>query len=195
MGKAVIIALALVIGFVMGLVAMSYWNERSQLTPPSAATEQNTSYTESYFMCKWPHGNRESALIIRSDRSGAKTMKFPWKSEADEFRIEQTTDMYYKAIEASPELSEASASLELNRISGDLFITSRAPNDVVKLLADICDKRIPPNECRSRIEKIPGGSWVDCVSVANDLECPKWRSGSNLRGRYRYECRSVERRF
>ena len=197
MGKAVGIALGLMIGFLVGLVARGYWDERLPplTTPPSVASEQNSGYAERYFICKYGQSNLESALIIKGDRSGAKTMTFSWKSNGDEFRIEETTDLYYKAVEASPEASEAYSSLELNRVSGELFMTSRVSNDAVKLLAAGCDKRIQPNECGSRMKSIRGGDLVSCMSTANDLECSRWRSGTNFGGRYRYECRSAERRF
>jgi hypothetical protein len=195
-GKITGIVIGLLIGFAFGLVAMNYWNDRTPSNAaPSAQIETNTVVADSYFICKSGQTNRDSALIIKGDHSGAKTMLFPWHSEADEFRIERTTDLYYKAVEARPPVSEAYGSLELNRVSGDLTATSRISSEAVKLLTAICDKRIPPNECRSRIESIGGASWVDCMSVANDLECPRLRSGNNISGRFRYECRSAERRF
>jgi hypothetical protein len=142
---AIGVAFGLVAGFVMGLIAMIHWNERAQeaaspSTPP-------VGYVESYFMCKWSVGSREATLIIKGDHSGAKTMTISWFSDArtDVYRVEETTDLFYKAVETNPEASKAVRSwLELNRVSGELSLISRYVSDNTVVSGDT-----PRAECRN----------------------------------------------
>jgi hypothetical protein len=189
MGKVIGIFVGLAIGFPLGLIFMTYWNAR--MSAPEHP-EKSADYTESYYLCKPDHDGPEKALIIKGDKSGAKTIVFPWHSEADAFRIEQTSDLNYVAVQESPE-TEAYGSIELNRITGNMVATRRIPTEAVRLLAEICENRIPRTECASRMKSIRGGSWVDCGLY--DLECPKWRNGSNIAGRFRFQCRSADRKF
>jgi hypothetical protein len=197
--------ICLVIGLVAGLAVMNFWREDRRVTlnrDDGGATvlpksnKQVSNLTESFYVCRPDlKQDKESSLLIKSDSSGAREMVFPWKSDADVLTLEETTDLYYRANAKNSEVSEAYSSIDLNRVSGELFITSRISNDVVKLLVSICDRRAPLSECRSRMENIRGGSLTDCLSVVDDIACSRVRSGTNISGRFRYQCRSVERRF
>jgi hypothetical protein len=193
-GTVIGIFVGLAIGFSLGLISMAYWN--AHMSAPER-TEKDAGYTESYYLCKPDSGLRERSLIIKGDRSGATTIVFPWDTQEDAFRIEETTDLTYVAIQESPKAPDAYGSIELNRVSGDMVATSRISSEAVKLLVEICDKRVPLTECGSRMRSIPGGSWPYCgiLGARDDIECPKWRNGSNIAGRFRYQCRSADRKF
>jgi hypothetical protein len=102
---------------------------------------------ESYFICKWDIGSREGTLIIKGDRSGAKTMTFSFFSDsrAEEYRIEETTDLFYKAVKAKPPASNELVRwwIELNRVSGELFSVARLISD------NSAEGPHPRAECRS----------------------------------------------
>ncbi len=84
--------------------------------------------------------------------------------------------------------------MDLNRVSGDLFITNRFSPAAVQLLASICEKLALREECVPGMKRL-GGNELDCFGVLLDSECQKWTSGNNFRGRFHYLCRASERRF
>jgi hypothetical protein len=186
-------SIGLLLGFILGLLAMRYLGAPAAQAP-QRMTKQGPVLTESYFICKPEHG-RESSLIIKSEDSAAKELVFPWKTDADSFFIEKTTEMYYVANNTNPEAPEAHSTIELNRVTGEFTIINRRPRAVVTLLMSICERRVPPTECRERVDRIPGGSWIDCLAIANDVACPGLSQNSNISGRFRYQCRAVERRL
>jgi hypothetical protein len=184
----------MVIGFLMGLLASPLWTTSRTTEVVKSAREAEGQF-ENFFACKWSEGTRQSQLQIKGDRRGARLIVFPYKSDSELYRITESTDLYYLAVEETPDTPESAVTLEISRVTGEMSVTTRLPHEAVKLLADICDRRIPPTECRQRIERIKGGSWINCMSIANDMECPKWKSGNNFVMRSQYRCERVERRF
>jgi hypothetical protein len=191
---AIGIVIGLLVGLSLGLFTMNYWQDRGATAVPKFNGEtQATARPDSYYICQLDQG-KPKALIIKGDSSGAKKIIFPWKTDGDEFLIEQTTDLHYVAKNVEPKPSPTDSSLELNRITGDLYLTSRLKAEAVTLLASICDKRVPPGQCTPGMERL-GGNVFDCLGVLVESECQKWTTGNNFRGRFQYLCKATERRF
>jgi len=195
MRTALGIIIGLVIGCVIGVIAVDYFNDR-QVQVIQKASRAAPSYSESYFVCKPAQADKGSGLIIKSDSTGAKAIVFAWKTDADTFSIEQTTDLHYLANEPNFRANEAYTSIDLNRVTGEMIITDRRPTAAMKLLQSICDKRTPVDQCVSQMNNISGGDTSDCSRMANDLiVCPYLNTVNNISGRFSYRCASAERRF
>jgi hypothetical protein len=200
MGRLAFLIIGLMIGVGAGIIGMQAGLDQylSPAKPSSSQTKlaaQEEVTSDTYFLCNSELMKRDSTMVVRGDKAGAKLILFPGKTDSDVFRVTETPTTQYTAVRDEAGFPEAFASIETNRISGELIYTARIPFQSAKLLADICNKRIPLTECRPRIDKIRDGDWISCMSVANDMECPKWVAGSNITGRYKYQCRSAERRL
>lgn len=196
MGRITFLLIGLIVGFGFGVVGMQLGLDRYLAEQPTPAHPiQAAVAPNKYLLCHSELMKRDYPLIVRSDASGPKSVSFPGKTDSDEFQITEATDTRYTAVRLRPKYPEATKTIELDRVTGSMIETLRIPSSAVKVLADICNKRIPPTECRSRIESIDQDDWISCVSVANDMECPKWLAGSNVSSRFEYQCRTTERTF
>jgi hypothetical protein len=192
MSRFTYLIIGLILGFGAGVIGMQLGLDRYLVERPAASPEAQAA-TDTFFLCKFDLSGKDSALVVQSTKLGAKTLLFPGKTDQDVFRITESTTTQYRAVSDSPDFPEAFATIELNRVSGEMTETLRIPNKSAKLLADICAKKIPPSECRQRIDIIREGDWISCMSVANDMECPKWLAGSNVTSRFRFQCRPANR--
>lgn len=183
-----------VAGLAVGYAAKTY-RETSAVTSANKADNQAAPrISESYQLCKTERTNKESALVIKSERGRVTEMVFPWHGDAETFRVDKINELHIIATAADQSGTEGPSTLDFNRVSGDLEVVSRYSNEAVKLLADICEKRIPVDQCAPLMEKIGGNLW-DCISADFVNNCKKWTSGNNFIGRFQYSCRNADRRF
>ena len=95
MRLAIAITIGLLIGLAIGAAGMTYWRDRAVSVLQKANREtQAPQPLESYHICQSDNG-KQTALIIKGDGDGAKQIIFPWRTDGDVFRIEQTTDLHY----------------------------------------------------------------------------------------------------
>jgi hypothetical protein len=191
--KAVGFIVVLAVGLATGYVAKTYQETLAEMTIIKS-NNRAEPLTESYQLCKTENSSRESALVIKSEGGHAKEMVFPWHGDAEVFRVDQINDLHYIATAAVQSGTEGPSTLDLNRVSGDLEVVSRYSDEAVKLLADICEKRVPGDQCGPLMEKL-GGNVLNCFSVDFVSDCKKWTSGNNFIGRYKYVCRRAEQKF
>jgi hypothetical protein len=142
---AIGIIIGLLVGLAIGVTGMIYRNDAPVSVIQKTDREtQVAQQRESYHICQWATGTRESAMVIKGDGAGAKQIIFPWrKNDGDLFRIEQTTDLHYIAIDTEAKGRElGDTSLDLNRVSGDLYITNTFSPAAMQLLASIREKSV-----------------------------------------------------
>jgi len=151
----------------------------------------SSAYADDNYLCESPLVEGRTSLVVKYDGSAATEMLFVFKKadRPDSYRIKERDDTYYRADEISPDAPDAFASLQINRLSGELEVTSRISKEAVQLLASICDRRIPGTECVDRMNKIRGGSLTFCLFGEPAVSCDKWRNGTNISGRYTYQCK------
>jgi hypothetical protein len=192
MKSAIYLTVGLILGFAAALAAAHYWNERASVAVAKtdrADVQADVKPTvTSYYLCKWNPGTRESQLQISGDGSGAKTILFPYKGGSDLYRIVEANDLHYFAVEESPAAPEAFASLDIDRLSGEMVFTNRASTAALQLGLDLCENRISLEQCKHRM-----ASLSDCLVLPD--ACARFRGGNNISMRSRFDCRSVERRF
>jgi hypothetical protein len=154
----------------------------------SAAADDN-------YLCESPLVEGQKPLVVKYSDGAATEILFVFKKAdgADSYLIKERDDSHYRADEASPDAPDAFASLQINRLGGELEVTSRISKDAVELLASICDRRIPHTECIDRMSKIKGGSLTFCIFGEPAVSCDRWRNGTNVSGRYTYQCKRTER--
>jgi hypothetical protein len=157
----------------------------------------SSAYADDYYLCESPLVEGQTPLVVKYSGGTATEILFVFKKAdgSDSYQIKERDDIYYRADEVSPDAPDAFASLQINRLSGELEVTSRISNEAVQLLASICDRRIPRTECLDRMSKIKGGSLTYCIFGEPAVSCDKWRNGTNISGRHTYQCKRTERRF
>jgi hypothetical protein len=185
--------LGMIVGFVIGVAAVNYWGAPGG-SVLKKANKDDVPFTEAYFLCQPSLGGKDSPLIIKSAGGIAKSMVFPWRSDSDVFSIEETTDLHYVAYERNPEAPEAYSSIDLNRVTGEFSITNKLSDGARELLTSICERRVPHNECESRLETIKGGGSSDCWTMVDELTCARVKN-TGISIRSKYQCRAGERRF
>ena len=189
------IAIGLLFGLIIGFAGMSFFNELAVTKPGKADKTTSSTQTMASYVCQWNGGTRESALVIKSDASGAKEMIFPWSTAGDRFRINETTDLHYIAMDIEEKGGKISNStLDLNRITGDLYVTSRFTPKALQVLVALCEKKLQPQDCKLEMERL-GGSEFDCLIISPEINCKGWLEGNNFKVRAGYSCRAAERRF
>jgi hypothetical protein len=154
----------------------------------------SSAYADDRYICESPLVEGQKPLVVKYGGGVATEILFAFKraDRADSYQIKQRDDIYYRADEASPDAPDAFASLQINRLSGELEVTSRISKDAVELLAGICDRRIPRTECIDRMSKITGGSLAFCLFGEPAASCDRWRKGTNVSGPYTYQCKRTE---
>jgi hypothetical protein len=157
----------------------------------STDTNQPSSQTMASYICQWGTGTRESALMIKSDKAGAKEIIFPWRTDGDRFQIDKTTDLHYFATNVEEKYSRVSTStMELNRVTGEMQIINRYTPEALKIVVGACNKTIP--DCANRLKEMGGGD-LSCFILPTD--CPRFLEGNNFQMRSQYTCRAADRRF
>jgi hypothetical protein len=182
-----IVVLGVLVGSAIGA---AYWNSR-----PVQEANREPPQRENYYLCQWDDpGSGESAMIIRGDSARAKQIIFPWRNNSgDLFLIGQTTDLHYIATDTEAKRREVDdSSLNLDRVTGDLYVTARFSPAAIQLLASICQRHASREECVAGMKQL-GGSESDCELY--ESACQKWVSGNNLRITAHYLCRTSESRF
>jgi hypothetical protein len=154
----------------------------------------SSAYADDHYLCESPLVEGRKPLVVKYSGSEPTEILFAFKKAggADSYEIKQRDDIYYRADEISPDAPDAFASLQINRLSGELEVTGRISNEAVQLLASICDRRVPRTECLDRMNKIKGGSLTFCIFGEPAVSCDRWRNGTNLSGRYTYQCKRAE---
>jgi hypothetical protein len=129
MSKTAYLIIGLIIGFGIGVIGMQFGLARYLMEPRIGAEASTT--TNSFFLCKFLLPNLDdksvSTLVVQSDNSGAKTLLFPGETDQDVFRVTESTATKYTAVRDSPDFPEAFATIELNRVSGEMTKTTRIP--------------------------------------------------------------------
>jgi hypothetical protein len=189
------VMVGLLIGFGLGLFGISYW--QSRYTSVAEKADRKTAPSErpfeNYYVCQSDTVKTSSALIIRGNGDHATQMVFPWKTDGDLFDVDHTTDLHYLASDTVGR-AVAENVADLNRVTGDLYIITRLSPGAVQLLASICRKQLPYEDCVPGMERL-GGSSSDCTLATTDFECEKLTAGNSFRGRYHWVCAASERRF
>ena len=154
----------------------------------------SSAYADDHYLCESPLVEGRKPLVVKYSGSEATEILFALKKAdgADSYQIKERDDVYYRADEVSPDAPDAFASLQINRLSGELEVTSRISKDAVQLLASICDRRVPRTECIDRMSKIRGGSLTFCLFGEPAVSCDKWRKGTSVSGPYTYQCKRTE---
>jgi gas vesicle protein len=181
MRLAIGVAIGLLFGLAIGSVSMTFLYDRASKEvrradrqSSNAQTASNTQTVASY-ICQWSGGTRESALLIKSDTSGAKEMIFPWKTDGDRFRIDETTDLHYIGTDIEEKKSEATVStFDLNRVTGDLYIINRFTPKALQVMVALCQKSSSRKTANGK-----WGSWVAVDSIA--IFCTKLTARVGLR--------------
>jgi hypothetical protein len=193
MGTTIGTIIGIIVGFVIGVAAMNYWSA-SGGSVLKKSNKDDVPSTEAYFLCQSSLGGKDSPFIIKSAGGVAKSLVFPWKSDADVFNIEETTDLHYGAYERNPEAPEAYSSIDLNRVIGEFFIATKLSDGARDLLTSICERRVPGNECEARLKTIKGGGSSDCWTMVDEYACARIKN-TGIPNRSKYQCRAGERRF
>ena len=136
-------------GVVLAFVGVSVLCVQQLLEPrPEAApqTQVSDAKADEYYLCESKLGGKPLPLVVKYRRNLANEILFEYRhaDRADAYQIKERDDVYYRADESSPDVPEAFASLKINRVSGEMEVTSRISTEAVQLLADICNRRIPP---------------------------------------------------
>jgi len=195
MRLAIGIAIGLLFGLTIGFAGMTFFNDRAITEVRKADKQSSNTQTMASYVCQWNGGTRESALVIKSDASGAKEMIFPWRTDGDRFRIDETTDLHYIATDIEEEGSKITDStLDLNRITGDLYVINRFTPKALQVMVALCEKKLQPQDCKMEMERL-GGSGFDCLIISPETSCKSWLEGNNFQMRSGYSCRTAERRF
>jgi hypothetical protein len=160
MRLAIGIIIGLASGLAVGATGMTYWKDRygpalqeADRAPPSPAQH------ESYVLCKMNFDNApfNHPMVIKGDRAGARQIVMPWTTDGDLFLIEQTTDLHYLATNTEAKCREVSSdSLDFNRLTGELNVTSRFSPAAIQLLTSICQRRAPRDECAAGMKQLGG---------------------------------------
>ena len=100
-------------------------------------------YADDYYLCASPRLKEQTPLVVKYSGSVATEVLFVYKrtDRADSYQIKHRDDIFYLADEVSSDAPDAFASLKINRLSGELEVTSRISKEAVQLLANICDKK------------------------------------------------------
>jgi hypothetical protein len=194
MRLAIGVAVGLLFGLIIGFASMTFFNERAITNPQKADTQTSNTQMMASYVCQWNGGTRESALVIKGDAAGAKELIFPWRTDGDRFRIDETTDLHYIATDIEEKKSKIAVStLDLNRVTGDLYVTNRFTPKALQIMVALCEKKLQPQDCNQEMERL-GGSKSDCI-IFLETSCKRWLEGNNFVMQAGYSCREAKRRF
>jgi len=182
-------------------VSFLYVRNFIDTTPRPAPLLQD--HADDYYLCKsavltgWP----EFSLVLKYTGSAASEILFEGRQYGrfDRYEIKEQVphdDVYYWADEVSPDVPGAFETLRINRLSGEMETATRMSQEAMQLLVDVCDGKIPVNECGTKMTGIRGNATFECLKLSQSFaSCNSRRSRDNIVDHFKYQCRRTERRF
>jgi hypothetical protein len=182
--------IGLLIGFGVAIFGYPLWEARNSVVIPKS-DKVKVATSDAFYVCSTKYV-KDRPLIIKSANGVAKNIILQWTEDDDSFTIEQTDDLNYTAYARRED--GGFYILTLNRVTGDLSFADHPSKSAKDLLTDMCAKRVPWDQCQSRISSVSGGRKSECPIVVGEYWCPRLNN-LGLISEVQFQCVPADRRF
>lgn len=171
----------LLIGLLVGFSCYYYWSR--------PRTEKAQVVSSKALLCK-TNGLEDKPLLLRSVDGVLEEIRFPWFTDSNSFYFQTVNEFRYLASSSDPSNPEQKVTIDLSRVSGDMKLTVYMPREARKVLVNVCEKRVPANQCGSELAKVLGANILTCISTSDPKRCADWEGGSNVESVFHYSCKA-----